>query len=82
MGFDYIGTMLLGTPTYAWALIPALGCAFIADKYHGMRAPMVMFNSVCIVIGTAMYSKLDMSHKTARYVGVFIAVGGGNGKHI
>lgn len=91
---DYIGTMLLGTPTYAWALFPSLICSFIADKYPGMRAAMVMFNGCCTVTGTAMFSKLAMSQKTARYVGrslhvltsskhvltagVFLAVGGAN----
>lgn len=78
MGFDYIGQMLLGTPTYAWAIIPSILCARLADKYRGMRAPMIMFNSACVIAGTAMFSKLSMAQKAARYTGVFLAVGGAN----
>ncbi len=78
MGFNYIGQMLLGTPTYAWAIIPSILCAHIADKYRGMRAPMIMVNSACVIVGTAMFSKLGMPMKAARYVGVFLAVGGAN----
>lgn len=64
--------------SYGWSLIPSIVCARIADKYHGMRAPMIMFNSACVIAGTAMFSKLDMAQKAARYTGVFLAVGGAN----
>lgn len=37
-----------------------------------------MFNSVCVIAGTAMYSRLPLSQKAARFAGIFLAVGGGN----
>lgn len=39
---------------------------------------MIMFNTACAIAGTAMFSKLSMAHKAARYAGVFLAVGGAN----
>lgn len=53
MGFDYVETMLLGAPTYFWALIPAITCAIISDRWRNMRGPMVAFNSCCVLLGTS-----------------------------
>lgn len=78
MGFTNVESMLLGTPAYFWAIIPALSCGRIADKVPRMRGYMVMFNSACIIVGTAMYSQLDKSQRAARFAGIFLAVGGGN----
>ncbi|GMK56062.1 hypothetical protein CspeluHIS016_0211180 [Cutaneotrichosporon spelunceum] len=78
MGFNNIESMMLGTPAYFWAIIPAVVCGKIADKVPNTRALMVMFNAACILIGTAMYSKIHPSQKNARFAGIFLAVGGGN----
>jgi sugar phosphate permease len=78
MGFNNIESMMLGTPAYFWAIIPAVVCGKIADKYRGTRAFMVMINAACILIGTCMYAKLPIAQKNARFAGIFFAVGGGN----
>ncbi|BEJ11525.1 hypothetical protein CspHIS471_0109470 [Cutaneotrichosporon sp. HIS471] len=78
MGFSNVETMLLGTPTHVWALIPCLGSAWIADKYRNMRAAVIMFNALVCIVGTCIYSQLPMSQKGLRYFGVFLAVGGCN----
>jgi nitrate/nitrite transporter NarK len=70
--------MLLGTPAYFWALIPAIVCGRIADRVKNARAAVIIFNAVCVLAGTAMYSQLPMSQKAARFAGIFLAVGGGN----
>lgn len=78
MGFSNVESMLLGTPAYFWAIIPALTCGRLADKVPNMRGYMIMFNAACILVGTAMYSQLDKSQRAARFAGIFLAVGGGN----
>jgi len=78
MGFSNIEAMLLGTPAYFWSLIPAITCGRIADRVRGARAAVIIFNAICVIVGTAMYSQLPLKQKAARYVGIFFAVGGGN----
>ncbi|CAK9785899.1 unnamed protein product [Cutaneotrichosporon oleaginosum] len=78
MGFNNVQTMLLGTPTHVYALIPALGSAWVADKYRNMRSVVIMFNALVCIAGTCIYSQLPLSAKGARYFGVFLAVGGCN----
>jgi sugar phosphate permease len=76
MGFTNIESMMLGTPMYFWALIPALGCARLSDRLNGTRGFSVAINSFSVVLGTAMFSQIPVSQKAARFVGIFIAVGG------
>ncbi|KLT43898.1 MFS general substrate transporter [Cutaneotrichosporon oleaginosum] len=78
MGFNNIESMLLGTPTYFWAIIPALICGRVADRIPNMRGLMIIFNAICIIVGTAMYSQLPAAQRAARFAGLFIATGGGN----
>lgn len=73
MGFGNIESMLLGTPTYFYAIIPALICGRLADRVPNLRGALIIFNAICIIIGTAMYSRLGNSQKAARFVGLFIA---------
>jgi len=76
MGFTNVESMMLGTPMYVWALIPALGCGRISDRIRGSRGLCIAFNALSVVVGTAMFSQIPASNKAARFVGVFIAVGG------
>jgi len=69
--------MLLGTPAYFWAVIPAIGSGRISDRVRGMRAAMICVNALFIIVGTIMYSQIK-TNKVARFVGIFFAVGGGN----
>ncbi|GMK56332.1 hypothetical protein CspeluHIS016_0301720 [Cutaneotrichosporon spelunceum] len=78
MGFNNVESMLLGTPAYFYAIIPAVVCGRIADRIPHMRGNMILFNAVCIIVGTAMYSQLPSNQRAARFVGIFIATGGGN----
>jgi peptidoglycan/LPS O-acetylase OafA/YrhL len=55
-----------------------LGSAFLSDRVKNLRAAVIIFNAACVIIGTAMFAKLPVSQQVARYVGVFIAVGGSN----
>jgi MFS family permease len=69
MGFGNVESMLLGTPAYFWALIPSLICGRMADRVKGTRAYVIIFNSICLIVGTAMYSQLDKAHRAARFAG-------------
>ncbi|BEI80882.1 hypothetical protein CcaverHIS002_0200420 [Cutaneotrichosporon cavernicola] len=78
MGFNNVESMLLGTPTYVYAIIPGVICGGIADRIPKMRGNMIIFNAICIIVGTAMYSQLPAAQRGARFAGLFIATGGGN----
>lgn len=65
--------MLTPRRTYFWAIIPALLCGRIADRVPNMRGNMIIFNAICIIIGTAMYSQLPNAQRAARFAGLFIA---------
>ncbi|KLT43192.1 MFS general substrate transporter [Cutaneotrichosporon oleaginosum] len=78
MGFNNVETMLLNVPCTVYAFIPSLGTAYLADRYRNARGWCVVFNALCVILGTCMYSQLPMPQKAARYVGVFFAVGGCN----
>jgi dipeptide/tripeptide permease len=78
LGFDNVQSMVLNVPPNAWSVIPALITAYIADKYRHMRAAVIVFSGICLIVGTAMYSQLGATQKVARYAGIFLAVQGGN----
>lgn len=77
MGFTGFKSQILVAPPYVWVPIPAMATAILADKYH-QRALAISLNSLQVIIGTCMYSKLGANQIAARYAGVFIAVGGSN----
>ncbi|GMK56821.1 hypothetical protein CspeluHIS016_0306610 [Cutaneotrichosporon spelunceum] len=77
MGFTGFKSVILVAPPYVWVPIPAMATAILADRYQ-QRALAISLNSLQVIIGTCMYSKLSSSHLAARYAGVFIAVGGSN----
>lgn len=70
-----IEQMLLGMPTYFYAMIPSYITAQISDRVPHMRAWMFVFNSLSTLAGTLMYSQIK-HNMAARYVGVFLTVGG------
>jgi len=78
MGFNNIETMVLNAPAHGYGIFPALITAYIADKWRHCRAWTIVFNAVCLIVGTCMYSQLPLSQKAARYAGIFLAVGGAN----
>lgn len=78
MGFTNVESMLISTPCYVWALVPSLVCGRIADSVPRTRAMVVIFNTLCLIVGTCMYSQLPSGQKAARFAGIFLAVGGGN----
>ncbi|TXT08878.1 hypothetical protein VHUM_03006 [Vanrija humicola] len=78
MGFNNVESMVLGTPAYFWALVPAIICGRIADRIPGTRGAVLIFNSCCIIAGTAMYSRLPATMRAARFAGIFLACGGSN----
>jgi MFS family permease len=75
IGFNNVESQLLTTPPPFWALLQSMVVATLADRY-GWRAGAVAFNSVTLIVGTAMYSQLPLSMKAARYAGLFLSYGG------
>lgn len=78
MGFNNVETIVLGAPAQVWSLVPGLLTAYVADKYKNMRAVVIVFNCLCLIIGTCMYSQLPLKMKAARFAGMFLAGGGCN----
>lgn len=78
MGFSNMMSQLLVVPPYVWCVFPAVSSALVADKVKGARAYAIVFNICCLIVGTAMYSHIDVKKKAARYAGIFLAIGGAN----
>ncbi|EXJ88528.1 hypothetical protein A1O1_05458 [Capronia coronata CBS 617.96] len=72
MGFDSNDSILLSSPPYYYAVIPALLTSFIGDRYR-MRAPTIIFNAVSLIAGFCMLG--FPSQVTVRYIGTFLATG-------
>lgn len=79
MGFDQTMSQVLLAPPYVWAIVPAMGQAFVADKVKHCRAWMILCGCAQVIVGTCLYSQLPESAKAGRYIGTFLAVGGCNG---
>ncbi|BEJ18112.1 hypothetical protein CspHIS471_0703890 [Cutaneotrichosporon sp. HIS471] len=75
MGFNNMEIQLLVCPVYVYAIIPAIGSARLSDHF-GKRGPFVLFNTICLIIGSVIFWKLPLSQKGARLFGVFLAYGG------
>lgn len=78
IGFTNALTQLLMAPPYIYMLIPCLISAKISDKVPRMRMAMVVFNCICAIVGTVLFSQLPVDQKGARYFGVFLSCGGVN----
>ncbi|CAF9907961.1 MAG: hypothetical protein HETSPECPRED_007949 [Heterodermia speciosa] len=64
--------MLTTNKPYYYAVIPVLLSSLIGDKYR-LRAPIITFNSLCLITGFAMLGFADQV--TVRYIGTFLATG-------
>lgn len=78
MGFDEAMSQILLAPPYVWAVLPAMGMAYGADRLKNCRAWMMLLGCAQSIIGTMLYSHLPESNKAGRYIGTFLAVGGCN----
>ncbi|OMP87637.1 putative transporter [Diplodia seriata] len=72
MGFSSNESILLSAPPYYYAVIPALLSSLVGDRYR-MRAPIITFNCVCVVVGFCMLGLAQQV--TVRYIGTFLATG-------
>lgn len=72
MGFDTGRAIILSSPPYYYAIIPVILSSLVADKL-GLRGPIIVFNSCCLIAGFAMLGLADSV--AARYIGVFLANG-------
>lgn len=72
MGFSQDASILLSAPPYYYAALPVLLTSAVSDRYR-LRGPMIVFNSVCLIIGMALLGYAGPV--TARYVGVYLATG-------
>ena len=72
MGFSTNSAILLSAPPYYYAVIPAILSSLVGDKYQ-LRGPIIIFNSVCLIIGFCMLGFSDQV--TVRYVGTYLATG-------
>ena len=72
LGYSSDTAILLSAPPYYSAVVPVLASSWIADKFR-LRAPIIVFNALCIITGFAL---LGFSNNSgARYLGVFLATG-------
>lgn len=72
MGFTSNRAILLSSPPYYYAVIPALVTSYISDHYR-LRSPIIVFNAATLIAGFAM---LGFSTQVAvRYIGTFLATG-------
>ena len=72
MGFPPSKAILLSSPPYYYAAIPALVSSFIGDRFN-IRGPIIVFNAVCLIVGFCMLG--FPSQVTVRYIGTYLATG-------
>ncbi|EXJ78082.1 hypothetical protein A1O3_09243 [Capronia epimyces CBS 606.96] len=72
MGFDSNQAIILSSPPYYYAVIPAILSSFIGDRYR-IRAPIIIFNAISLIAGFCMLG--FPSQVTVRYIGTFLATG-------
>jgi actin cytoskeleton-regulatory complex protein SLA1 len=72
MGFSSNKAILLSSPPYYYAVIPAVLTSWLGDKYR-LRGPLIVFNSICLIVGFCMLG--FASQVTVRYVGTYLATG-------
>ena len=74
MGFSEGDSILLSAPPYYWAVVPVLLSSAFADRFR-LRAPVIVFNSICLLAGFALLGFADEARVAARYAGTFLATG-------
>ncbi len=72
LGYSPDTAILLSAPPYYSAVVPVLVSSWIADRSR-LRAPIIVFNALCIITGFAVLG--FASNSGARYFGVFLATG-------
>ncbi|KAK5126943.1 hypothetical protein LTR85_008301 [Meristemomyces frigidus] len=72
MGFSENASILLSAPPYYYAVIPVILSSIIGDRYR-MRGPVIIFNSICLILGFCMLGFTDQV--TVRYIGTYLATG-------
>lgn len=72
MGFSENESILLSSPPYYYAVIPVIASSIISDRYK-MRGPVIIFNSICLIMGFCMLGFTDQV--TVRYIGTYLATG-------
>lgn len=72
LGFSEDQSILLSAPPYYYAGIVVVISLIVGDK-HRIRGPVIVFNSLCLIIGFCMlgFSKQN----TVRYIGTYLATG-------
>ena len=72
LGYSADTAILLSAPPYYSAVVPLLVSSWIADRFR-LRAPIIVFNALCIITGFAVLG--FASNSGARYFGIFLATG-------
>lgn len=72
MGFSSNKSILLAAPPYYYAVLPAILSSIVGDRFQ-LRGPVIVFNSVCLIVGFCMLGFSDQV--TVRYIGTFLATG-------
>jgi hypothetical protein len=72
LGYSADAAIILSAPPYYYAVVPALASSWLADRFR-VRAPIIVFNALCIITGFAALG--FASNSGARYFGVFLATG-------
>jgi MFS family permease len=72
LGYSSNASIILSAPPYYYAVLPVLASSWFADRFR-IRAPIIMFNAICLITGFAVLGFAQNSG--ARYFGVFLATG-------
>ncbi|SPQ18456.1 12f85405-1c5e-435d-89c3-73d30648162f [Thermothielavioides terrestris] len=72
LGYSSDASIILSAPPYYYAVVPVLLSSWYADRF-GIRAPIIVFNALCLIVGFAVLG--FASNSGARYFGVFLATG-------
>lgn len=72
LGHSPDAAIILSAPPYYYAVVPVLVSSWFADRFR-IRAPVVVFNALCLVTGFAVLG--FAANSGARYFGVFLATG-------
>ncbi|KAK3897759.1 major facilitator superfamily domain-containing protein [Staphylotrichum tortipilum] len=72
LGYSADAAIILSAPPYYYAVVPVVLSSWLADRF-GVRAPIIVFNALCLITGFAALGFAGNSG--ARYFGVFLATG-------
>ncbi|KAF2009788.1 MFS general substrate transporter [Aaosphaeria arxii CBS 175.79] len=72
MRFSPDKSILLSTPPYYYAVVPAILSSLIGDHLQ-LRGPIIVFNCATLIVGFCMLGFADQV--SVRYIGTFLATG-------